>query len=917
MTSPPAMPQRRASDASSARVWRFANVEFDEAGLLLKVAGQPVALEHRPLELLRLLLHHSGEVVTKDEIFEAVWPGRVVTESSLTKCAGRLRQALGDGEQTMIRTAHGYGYRLAADISLQLPAPAEAAPEAMPEPAFTINDPVPNRPKWQFVERLHGGGFGEVWIGEHAKTRERRVFKFGRDGVQLTALKREITLFRLLNDALGPRPDYARILDWNLEEPPYFIEVEFCPQGNLQHWADAHGGVAELAPGTRLKLVAAIADALAAVHAVGVLHKDLKPANILIRLDAEGEPQICLTDFGSGRVLDPQRLERLGITRMGFTQSTVADGSASGTPLYLAPELLAGAAPTVRADVYALGVMLYQMVVGDFRRPLAPGWEAEVADELLREDIALAAAGDPAKRLADVAQLALRLRSLDLRRLERARERQALAHGQKLEQSLARAHARRGLLRALAATFLVGFAISTWLFYRADAASRRAEREAATARAVTDFLTRNLLSAANPLISADPNIRVRELLGPAAAELDRRFIGDSLPRAAIEDAIGQAYTGLSEPMRALPLLESALAVRRKMLGDADPQTQATRLQLIDVHELNNNLPAMKQLAQQVLDLGKPALDAETELPARHALLAADCLARKLEDACLKPEQAFLDELRARLGPKHELSLLTENDLAFDLAEAQRFDEALPMAREVLALTQEVFGAKHLMTAARKRRLGSVLNMAGNFDEAIKVLTEARADLLAIGDRETQYSVAAANDLAYSYLQTQRYAEALPLFRLGLDYQRQNDPAESPNLTLSLNNTAMTLMRLKRFDEAVALQREAVAIDARLIGPDHPDALTHAMNLAGFEDGAGRAEQAEHVARETLARARRQFTHGEWDLGWYVFKTGALLAAHGKKAEARDLLSESLAKFRSALGEDNENTREARAAIAAL
>ena len=909
-TSPP-------DDADTTRVWRFANAEFDEAALVLTVAGQPMAMEHRPLELLRLLLHHAGEVVTKDEIFEAVWPGRVVTESSLTKCAGRLRLALGDTEQTMIRTAHGYGYRLAAEVSVRCATRTEATQRV--EPAFAAGDAVPHRPQWRLSVRLHGGGFGEVWLGEHTKTHEQRVFKFGRDGAQLTALKREITLFRLLNDALGRREDYARILEWNLEEPPYFIEVELSSEGNLQQWAKKRGGLTTLSLSKRLELAAQIADALAAAHSVGVLHKDLKPANVLVWLDADEVARIRLTDFGSGQVLDAARLERLGITRLGFTQAQADDDSSSGTPLYLAPELLAGQPPTVQADIYALGVMLYQLIVGDFKRQLAPGWEAGVADELLREDISIAAAGDPLMRLADISQLAARLRGLDARRAQRGHERQSEARNQRLEQSLIRARARRRWLRALAATFLVGFAISTWLYFRAEAASRRAATEAATARAVTDFLTRNLLSAANPLISADPNIRVRELLGPAAAELDRRFAADSLPRAAIEDAIGQAYTGLSEPKRALPLLESALAVRRKMLGDADPQTQATRLQLIHLHELHEDLPTMKILAQQVLDFGKAGgtLNAGTELEARQALLFADCLARKIEEACLKPERAFLDELRARLGPKHELSLSTENDLAFDLAEAQHFDEAVPMAREVLALTTEVFGTKHLMTAARERRLGSVLNMAGHYDEAIAVLTEARQDLLAIGGRETQYSVTAANDLAYSYLQTQRYAEALPLFRLGLDYQRQNDPVESPNLTLSLNNTAMTLARLKRFDEAVTLQREAVAIDARLVGSDHPDALTHAMNLAGFEDGAGASEHSERIARDTLTRARRQFTHGEWDLGWYVFKTGALLAAHGKKAEARELLSESLANFTTALGPDNENTRKARAAIAAL
>ena len=108
-----------ATPAAGLRLWRFGTVDFDESSLSLKVDGQPVALEHRPMELLRLLLNHAGEVVTKDEILEAVWPGRLVTEASLTKCVARLRQALNDSAQSLIRTVHGYGYRLAAEVSLR------------------------------------------------------------------------------------------------------------------------------------------------------------------------------------------------------------------------------------------------------------------------------------------------------------------------------------------------------------------------------------------------------------------------------------------------------------------------------------------------------------------------------------------------------------------------------------------------------------------------------------------------------------------------------------------------------------------------------------------------------------------------------------------------------------------------------
>ena len=105
---------RKTSDGAApavARVWLFGRVRFDEAALALERDGARVELERRPQELLRHLLLHAGEVVTKDELLTALWPDRIVTESSLTKCVARLRQALGDDEQNVIRTVHGYGYQ--------------------------------------------------------------------------------------------------------------------------------------------------------------------------------------------------------------------------------------------------------------------------------------------------------------------------------------------------------------------------------------------------------------------------------------------------------------------------------------------------------------------------------------------------------------------------------------------------------------------------------------------------------------------------------------------------------------------------------------------------------------------------------------------------------------------------------------
>jgi non-specific serine/threonine protein kinase len=420
--------------------WRFENCVLDGATLELTVRGQLVKLEPKPLEMLMFLLRHPGEVVTKDELLDGLWAGRILSESVLTKCVAKLRQGLGDEDQAIIKTVHGFGYRLVAPVTIE-------QQEAVVRPLLAElheGDAPPQRPHWRLQQRLGAGGFGDVWLCEHQKTHERRVFKFGRDAASVAALKREITLSRLLRDTLGAeRRDFVRLLDWNLEEAPYFIELEYADGGALPQWAEAQGGLGALPLAQRLELAAQVADTLAAAHSAGVLHKDLKPSNILVGYDEQRRPRCKLGDFGSGRVMDLARLENLEITRMGFTRTAMQPGdSTSGTPFYFAPELLAGQQPTVQSDIFALGVILYQMAVADFTRPLAPGWEQDLADEILREDIAAAAAGRPENRLRDAAELAQRLRTLEPRRAERSARHRAQAEAEELRAALDRKSTR-------------------------------------------------------------------------------------------------------------------------------------------------------------------------------------------------------------------------------------------------------------------------------------------------------------------------------------------------------------------------------------------------------------------------------------------------------------------------------------------
>ncbi len=423
-----------APEAAAGHIWRFADCELDELRRELRVRGSVVELEAKPWEVLHQLVLHAGELVTKDELLDSVWPGLTVVDGSLATAVSKLRKALGD--DGLVVTVPRIGYRLAVPAQTK-----SAPPPAWPELKLQTGDTVPGRDQWKLRRRLDISPSSEVWLAEHPKTHSHRVFKFGPDVTRLKSLKREVTLSRLLQESLGDRPEFVQILEWNFDRPPYFIESEYCGP-NLSEWAEAQGGAVNIPLNVRLHLLADVAKAVAAAHNLGVLHKDLKPGNILISPTLpDASLQIKIADFGSATLLAPSRLGAFGITNMGFTH-TDDSNSLSGTVMYVAPEVVAGQSPTTASDVYALGVLLYQLVIGDFRKPLAPGWEAEVSDALLREDIADAACGDPARRLKTASEFADRLMNLDRRRAKREELARLRLRAQRVEDRRRQARAR-------------------------------------------------------------------------------------------------------------------------------------------------------------------------------------------------------------------------------------------------------------------------------------------------------------------------------------------------------------------------------------------------------------------------------------------------------------------------------------------
>jgi eukaryotic-like serine/threonine-protein kinase len=892
-TSDPTTPSDSAANPSGRR-FRFGNCALDTRTLELTVGGAVVRLERRPLELLLYLLTHAGEVVTKDELLDEVWEGRVVSESVLTKCVAKLRQGLGDEDQAIVRTVHGYGYRLVAEVRVERPAtaPVRLLPELKP------GDRPPLRPLWRLAKPLGSGGFGEAWLVEHAKTGEQRVFKFGVDAAGLSTLRREITLHRVLRQALGPRPDFVRILDWNLEEPPCYLEIEYVEGGSLADWLTAAGGPTTVPLETRLDLVIQVAEALAAAHSVGVLHKDLKPGNILVAASEQGRPQVKLCDFGSGHLTDLARLEQLEITRLGFTEVRPDEKSSGGTPLYLAPELLQGHAPTAHSDLYALGVLLYQLVIGDLRKPLAVGWEQDVTDPLLREDIAAAAAGRPQNRLGDAAALATRLRQLDERRRQLVAEESAQAEAQRLKAALDRAQRRRRGLALASGVLGAMLAVTIMLLLQVREAREQARYEAEVAAAVNEFLTTDLLAQANPMLTGRSNVTMRELLDTAADSVGMRFAGRPGAEAGVRLALGSSYRNLGEWQKAQRELERVI-----VLGEQAPlgagKAALARLELGRLLT-SQDLPAeVIGTVDELLDQPDP----EIRLQARIITGWARQHLGEYEQA-LSELQAVMPEVESYYGAGSAEAAMVLGYQAATLEKMSRYADANALHRRELAALQALYGEGDVRTLLALRGLASSLFMTGGFEEGLGYTSAAHSIALEVLGPEHENTLKLASDLALFHKELGDRALAERILLETLEVRLRLFGEQARDTRSLLNNIGLFYGEQGDSQRELEFTRRAWHAERAASGERDPFVLVAAHNHARALNHAGRLREAEALERETIALTIESLGAEHAYVGIMQYTLADILGRQGVHVEAEALFAAALELLDATVGADN-------------
>lgn len=834
-------------------------------------------------------------------------------DPELRRAVAALLESANAAEAALGESVSGYAEPLLAELRTEL--------ECEERESLPMNGRVG---PYRILREIGRGGMGTVYLAERADEQFRKL-------VALKLVKRGMDTDEVLNRFRYERqilaslehPHVARLYDGGAADDgrPYLV-MEYIDGEPVTRYCDAH----RLPVEARLRLFAAVCEAVHFAHRNFVVHRDIKPSNILVTED--GTPR--LLDFGIARLLDPAAPDGRRDTRPELRMLT---------PEYAAPEQLRGAAVTTASDVYALGVVLHQLMTG--RRPRSGAAEraSDVVSRVPREGDG-DEAPDEAARLRDTTpkrlqrrlrgdldtviaralaeQPARRYSSAEALRADVQRHLDGLpvaARGDSVAYragKFVRRHRVGVAAASLVALSLVGgMGAALWQGERAARERDVARTERARAEEVSGFLL-GLFEAADPMGdgSAD-TLRVRHLVDRGAERVRTELAGQPDLQAQMLVTLARVYANLGLPASARELLDDGLAVE-----DPSPAGTRRRAELIAV------------LAQVQTDLGEYG--------------AADSLYRRVLQAYearrWEPDLVFLSSLTehgsvlAKLGRNDEAEALhlralrhldeasegrtktrgaAVNNLGAHYAGLGDYARAEPLLREALAIDRSLFRADHPRLAVALNNVASAVHHQGRHDEAEPLYREAIAIARRnFGDSHPTVGQFLEN-LATLHDDRRAYAQAEPLYREALRIYAQAVGPRAPQTAMLQRNLAINRIEAGDFAEAVTLLREAAATLHAALGSDHLYTVLARASLGQALAAAGQADEALPLLRDGLAGLEAQLPEDHWRIHHARSWLGAALAARGDSSAAGPLLRESYAALRSLKGNDAPATRAAR------
>lgn len=803
--------------------------------------------------------------------------------------------------------------------------------------------------RYRIIAEIGEGGMGVVYLAEQRDPIHRRValkvIKLGMDTARFVArFDSERHALALMN-----HPNIARVFDAGAtdEGRPFFV-MEHVKGEPITRFCKTN----RLTTRQRLELFCGVCEGVQHAHHKGIIHRDIKPSNVLVEsIDGCFVPKII--DFGLAKATAGYTAEKTLFTEQGVVV---------GTPEYMSPEQ-AGMGPRdidSRTDVYSLGVLLYELLVGAL--PLSRSDMDKGSPVEIHRCVQDAAPVKPSSRLssdrvlsraaaetmgADAAALIRGLRGdldwIAMKALEKDRDRRYatpsefaadirrhLRHepvtagppgvGYRLGKFARRHRGTVMAMSALVAALIFGVVGTSIGMVRATAAKHEAEEqrtladlEAEKALALSDFLVETLASP-DPA-RAGREVRVAEVLDRAAEDLDRQRVLDPEIDAAVRTALGESYRGLGLFDAAHFQFAAALRIRREVLGPDRPET-----------------------AESLANL---------------ALLQGD---QGQADVAEEGFEKALETMRGSLGEVHPRTLSIANDLAILLMNRGKLDEAESLYRRVLAAGSAHPDSDPTGMLITEGNFAYLLQLQGRLPDAEKHYREALERLRALeGDRHPMV-IDIMNNYGTLLNEMGRLEESAELLQRGLDLRREVLGPDHPWTLHSINNVASVLQALGRLDEAEPLYREAVEGNRRLFGEDHPEMLTSMNNLAYFLDDHGdnegaevfyrqvlerrirvlgrdhqdtlssmhnlasllfeenRLEEAERWSREATDSARESLPEGHYLIAVFEGRLGVTLLGMGLLEEAELRLERSVAGLTESLGPDHPRTLQIRASL---
>ena len=787
------------------------------------------------------------------------------------------------------------------------------------------NDPVePVAPRrigpFAVIRAIAHGGMGSVYLAERSdgQLRYQVAIKILRRDIDTPELRRRFLAERQILARIV-HPHIARLLDAGITEDgaPYFV-MEFVEGEPIDEYCDHR----RLTVGQRIELFLTVCEAVQYAHANLVIHRDLKPGNILVGADGA----VKLLDFGIAKVLDPEAFP----VDAGRTRT----GNHLLTPEYASPEQLRGESVTTAGDVYQLGLLLQLLLAGRGRPGREPRDPAVVAAgrgvtperlrRQLRGDLDImvdkALREEPERRFASVEQLADDLRRYLSGRPVRARpESPGYVAGK-----FVRRHRAGVAVAAGVALLTIAFAVGTAL------QARRLARERDRARQVTDLLG-NLFESADPWVARGDTVTVAEVLDRGTERARAELRDQPEVRAAILATIAHVYFNLGRYRDAIALGRESLDARLALLGENNEETiegmRRLGLYLASAGQPDSATPWLEraqgraerrfgtrsfEAANVELDLGYALQLSGDLVHARDAFQSAenvlrslgdarrDALARSLENlawidenegnmpAAMQRAREALDIRRTSRDPDDPTLASSLSILGEMLLRSGDATAAAPLIEESLAIRQRVFPADHPDVLESLGLEARLLDWNGDFDGAERRYRQV-IDALRRADRRAPLAYA-LNGLG-TLLKDRRndLAGAEPLLTEAVALYRATRGPGDPFTAVVVANLGATLSERGRPVEAVPLLREATATldavwpaeDLRLAAP-----LTD-LGIALLRVDSAAA--AESILLRALAIQKAQRGEGDYRTVRAQSALGVCLLNLGRFAEAEPLL----------------------------